>query len=68
MQYIHKVFIIVLLVLLILGLRSSVDGACIQSYQELQAFFFARQQNTDNLRRAFFPINQKPSISVEIQY
>ena len=68
MQYIHKVCIVVLLALLILGLRSSADGACIQSYQELQASLFARQQNIDNLRRAFFPINQEPSISIEIEY
>jgi hypothetical protein len=55
--------------LLIVTLRSSdVDGLCIQSYEELKVSLFARQQNTDNLRRAFFPTNQEPSISVELQY
>ena len=57
----------VLAALLFLG-SSSVDGECIQSYQELQASIFARQKNTDNLRKAFFPINEEASISVEFHY
>ena len=61
---------LVLVALLILGSisRSSVDGVCVQSYQEMQASLFARQENIDNLRRAFFPTNQEPSISIEIKY
>ena len=54
--------------LLILGWRSRIDGACIQSYQELRVSLFVRQENIDNLRRAFYPTNQEPSISIEIQY
>ena len=57
------------LLIVALQLRSSsVDGVCIQSYEELQVSLFARQQNIDNLRRAFFPTNQEPSISIEFQY
>ena len=55
-------------VLVAVLLSSSVDSACIQTYQELQHFVFSQEKNIDNLRRAFFPTNQEPSISVEIQY
>ena len=55
--------------LLIVALRSSSgDGVCIRSYEELQVSLFAQQQNIDNLRRAFFPTNQEPSISIELHY
>ena len=44
------------------------DGACVHSYQGLRDSVFSRQDNTDNLRRAFFPTNKQPRISVEIHY
>lgn len=58
---------LVLATLLVLGLNS-VDSQCIQSYQEVSASIFARPSNIDNLSKAFFSVNENPSISVEFHY
>ena len=58
----------VVAVLLILGSISSVDGACVKSYEGLRYSLFARRENVDRLKTAFFPIGEEPSVSIEIKY